>query len=426
MTAQDRFEQRLSGRLEDLASASTPSYFDDVIQTTAHTRQRPGWSFLERWLPVSTISSRVAWAPRAPMRVLALAVLLVLALAAVLVIVAGSHQVRVPAPFGPADNGRIVWADASGAILAADADGTHADTLVPGPGNDRPLFSPDGTRLLYLHTGIGNELIVTAEDGKGGVTVASGLASIGAIWSPDSRSILIASGGTLSRVDALSGGAPAEIATNVDGTYDWNGESSTLFRPPAGDEIAFVQDAGSSKSIVVSKADGSAPRTILSPATAGFAYTDLSVPRWSPDGSRLVFVATLSGNAADTRVYVMNGDGSDVHRLTDRDVPGSIVSEGNPQWSPDGRRIVMQVWLDTGDQTDVRPLTVVDVVSSVQHEIGSVSPNGFTSFAWSPDGTSVLAVKDGGQLSVIDASNGQEVVQPWTSSSGANWQRINH
>ena len=68
MSTRDRLEQRLPSRLEELAAPRTPSYFDDVIHQTARTRQRPGWSFPERWLPVSVLTDRLATAPRAPMR----------------------------------------------------------------------------------------------------------------------------------------------------------------------------------------------------------------------------------------------------------------------------------------------------------------------------------------------------------------------
>ena len=146
MSTRDRLEQRLPSRLEDLAAPRTPSYLDDVIHQTARTRQRPGWSFPERWLPVSVLTDRLATAPRAPMRAVAVAALLLLALVAIALVAGGSRQSTVPAPFGTAGNGRIAWLDASGAIVTAREGDAAPSVLVPGPEIRQFLFSPDGTR----------------------------------------------------------------------------------------------------------------------------------------------------------------------------------------------------------------------------------------------------------------------------------------
>jgi Tol biopolymer transport system component len=56
-------------------------------------------------------------------------------------------------------------------------------------------------------------------------------------------------------------------------------------------------------------------------------------PAWSPDGTRLVF-ATCKGLA------VMNADGSGFHALTSASTCSSNPTDGSPAWSPDGTRIV--------------------------------------------------------------------------------------
>jgi Tol biopolymer transport system component len=54
-------------------------------------------------------------------------------------------------------------------------------------------------------------------------------------------------------------------------------------------------------------------------------------PDWSPDGSRIVF-GSLDGH--DGEVFVMNADGSDLIRLT-----RNRFEETLPAWSPDGLTI---------------------------------------------------------------------------------------
>ena len=81
-----------------------PSYRDDIVQLTADTRQRPAWTFPERWIPVDTTLRRTP--VEAPiLRRLALLGLLVLA--AVVAVIVATGAIRKPPlpPYGPAANG---------------------------------------------------------------------------------------------------------------------------------------------------------------------------------------------------------------------------------------------------------------------------------------------------------------------------------
>jgi len=59
---------------------------------------------------------------------------------------------------------------------------------------------------------------------------------------------------------------------------------------------------------------------------------DNVTPVWSPDGELIAFAASPGGNSD---VYVMKSDGSDLRRLTDQ--PGD---DSHPHWSADGGRIM--------------------------------------------------------------------------------------
>ena len=55
-------------------------------------------------------------------------------------------------------------------------------------------------------------------------------------------------------------------------------------------------------------------------------------PSWSPDGKKIVFESTRSGNAD---IWVMNADGTNPRHLT----PRSADFDGDPAWAPGGSRI---------------------------------------------------------------------------------------
>ena len=51
MTPIDGLERQLTTGLTDLAGTSAPDYRDDILRQVARTRQRPTWTFPERWTP---------------------------------------------------------------------------------------------------------------------------------------------------------------------------------------------------------------------------------------------------------------------------------------------------------------------------------------------------------------------------------------
>ena len=107
MTASERLERNLPGILDDLSAGPSPDFLDDVFAQTARMRQRPGWTFPERLLPMADIARTRAYVPVPPWRLIAVALLLIAIVVAAL-LVAGSQR-RVAPPFGPARNGQIVY-----------------------------------------------------------------------------------------------------------------------------------------------------------------------------------------------------------------------------------------------------------------------------------------------------------------------------
>ena len=119
----------------------------------------------------------------------------------------------------------------------------------------------------------------------------------------------------------------------------------TLFAPvpspggTASPELAFARGGD----IWTIRADGTRARLLLRRAYS---------PAWSPDGSRLAFVSSRSG---DEEIYVAKADGTGVTKLTK--LPGPDLS---PAWSSDGRRLAWsrraEIWTMSASGASKRKL----------------------------------------------------------------------
>jgi dipeptidyl aminopeptidase/acylaminoacyl peptidase len=431
----DRFDRELPDLLEQLAPRAVPDYRDDIVRQTARMRQRPAWTFAERWLPVSAITSRAFAAPPVRWRVVGVVALLLLALAVGLVLVAGSQR-RVPAPFGPAANGLVAY-EKGGDIYTADPVTGVATAVVAGTQMDlRPVFSRDGTHFVFERTTdtyMPGRLIVARSDGTELVVVTPepvagldpGPAAIAQYtFSPDGTEIAL-----WSRPDA--GGNLWIAQSDGSGMRQVNLPITVVeasYRPPNGAELVVTGSAnGGTNGIYAIDAKTGTLRTIVAPAADVFAGFGVGFGRFSPDGSRLAYVsgAVPDGGPSSYRVHVVGLDGA--HNVT-LPMPEGATFQDSPAWSNDGARLA--VTRGYAQHNEDMALAVLPADGS---GVGVESAHGLTGccdtiLQWSPDDTSVLVMPEdldgkATQHLLLDPSTGATSPAPWTASDPPAWQR---
>lgn len=225
---------------------------------------------------------------------------------------------------------KIVFTSVSDMCLV-ESDGWHQQTLttVSGWRCYRPLFSPDGSKILFQamdyppprHSYC--DIYMMYSDGSylKNLTEKSGPRDFDPAWSPDGRKTAFAS-----RPDYYF-----EIyVMNWDGsnarrlTYG-RGHNRFPMWSADGRKIVYTcrysEGGDQHYDVCVINSDGTDQRALTFGGRSAYAV-------WSPDGTKIAY------ESLDGDIYVMNSDGSNQMQLTT-----DPAYEGRPCWSPDGARI---------------------------------------------------------------------------------------
>jgi Tol biopolymer transport system component len=177
-------------------------------------------------------------------------------------------------------------------IYLMNSDGSNQTRLTYTPESEaQPTISPDGTRIAFqrgLEANTNDEIYVMNSDGSNQTRLT---------FSP--------------------------------------GEDQDPTFSPDGTKIAFVSARTGDNEIYVMNSDGSNQTELT------FSPGEDQDPTYSPDGTKIIFagetlVSHPFGVIYEYAIYVMNSDGSDLHRLND------IYGALRPDFSPDGTKIAFE------------------------------------------------------------------------------------
>jgi Tol biopolymer transport system component len=425
----DRLERRLPEVLTELSLPSVPDYVDTLLSRTERMPQRPGWTFLERWLPVSTFTATLSRGGRLSLRPLIAVAILIAILIATIVFYVGSHP--RPAPLtGLARNGVVLTYSQAGDIVSIDPATGNTRTVVHGPNLCCASFSRNGTRMTYLRlppasiNGDPAALIVANADGST-IREITGKPVLGldsGEMSPSGDQLLLTSGsGETTLIDVATGKETPIPAAGPVKRASWLGTT--------GDILLTSQ-------VNVENGPGYSYQTLrvarlAAGATNATKLTDIKYivepPLVSPDGSKFLYYIWGPELRLQGRIHVFDiATGTDI-AVTSEDATEPQHSVEGPQWSADGEHFAAAWFFRGYDQIGITSAaTGKTVFAGPRLPENGLAGNPGSKLLFSPDGKSLLVWYGNDKTAwLVPMSGGEGRKVDWViTTDDVDWQRL--
>ncbi len=260
-------------------------------------------------------------------------------------------------------------------VWVMNADGSRQRSLVSG---NAPRWSPDGSKLLYIATGMpsGMQVWVRFMEGDGGATQLTHVteAPTDPEWAPD--------------------GAQIAFRMNVPTKETWN---IALPAAPKGakwteaprivqrlnyraDRVGFTDDGY--QHLFVMPADGGQARQVTN------GNWNHSAARWTPDGKSLLFSSLRTpdseGAWRESEIYRADVSAGTITALTRHKGP-----DNNPVASPDGKVIAYTSYDSTDATWKDANIYLMNADGSNAHAINAALDRAPQGMMWAPDGSGI-------------------------------------
>jgi Tol biopolymer transport system component len=263
-------------------------------------------------------------------------------------------------------------------------------TSPPSGWRDRgATWSFDGERFAFTRTAPGSFEIWSFEEGREALLIPDEHINAHPAWLPDGRAVVFVSErsgfGNLwlfdvesSRIRQITSGPGKHEHPSVlrNGSILYND-----FDNPA-NLFSLELDSGAQEQMTFNSRFNAAPK-------------------WSPDGTKLVYTSDRTGNH---ELWLLDSVSGSERRLTDHP-----ASDLNADWSPDGGEIVF-----VSDRDGAARLWILDVESGAARRL-SPDPVRRTSYLyyhprWSPDGQAIAYRSPDGALSVVNPATSESKI----------------
>src|SRR5262245_6027900 len=221
-------------------------------------------------------------------------------------------------------------------IYAQRVGGHNATPIVADPRRDEggPAYSPDGTRLAFHESDDRGGIFVAGATGESVRRVTD--AGFDPAWSPDGKQIAFGTEevgdpssrvgqSTLFAVDA-SGGQPRKLVDGDGVQPSWS---------PSGERIVFWSNINGQRDIYTVAASGGARVAVTEDSAIDWS------PVWSPDGRYIYFASDRGGARNLWRIAVDQSSGRP-RGSAEPVTAGVQAAAGLPRFSKDGSRLVFR------------------------------------------------------------------------------------
>ena len=240
----------------------------------------------------------------------------------ILVLVLGETQVCPVFARAPS-TAKIVFTsmrDGNSEIYIMNPDGSKPVNLTRHPSRDlAPAWSPTGEHIVFnSHRDGTRDIYIMDADGKNVRKVFRRLAYREyPVWSPDGKKLVYTNASNWSIYVGTIANQQEERITSTNFLGGWPAWS------PDGPEVAFISTEGPwAYSLKVVNLETRKERLLMPNEEIGKFFD----PDWSPDGTRIVFHWSKKG------IYVMDRNGKGLRRL--------VSNASRPTWSPLGNELV--------------------------------------------------------------------------------------
>lgn len=355
--------------------------------------------------------------------------------------IAGTDLAKIAQKVASSPDGRtLALITIKGDLILMDADGSHIRTLVSPP-KETPgadiAWSPDGTKLRFTWN---QRYWEVGTDGSGLHSIrpdwhADAWECCGE-WTPDGKFFVFESRdssidlprpyGQLWAFDErprtfrVSMGDPIQLTT---GPMLWRGvvpgrDNGEIFAEGLVFRGELVRFDASSKSLqpmwhgisaefIEYSPDGESVVYVTYPqgvmwranrdGSSAVQLTGAPVypinPRWSPDGSRILYFTF--GFGQPRRAYAVPAEGGESVEISAASLQTEIV---DPTWSPDGKSIAFS--RGSGENPSYADVEILDLASRQATEVAGSA--GMWSSRWSPDGRYIAALDPARSLRIFD------------------------